>query len=666
VPAPRTPTSARWLPWVALATVVLSIAVGAWHHWTLSLPVVGALRLLDWLLRGVYASVPLLLIGAVIVGRVDRGALRLPLVLAIATTAAVGATAVILVGIALLSLGLYTPIVWQLSALALWLAGTVWLATARWRPFLDLWARTRDWGRRRPLPGWWAFLLIVVLAITALHASLPPDTRDELSYHLVVPRMWALQGDWWLPTDNFHALFPGNCELLWGWADAVGGPLAPRFLTLAFALLTVGVLAQWLGETVADRWARGASLVFLTVTPALLTAAVICYVEWPMLLLLILGWRLSRIPGGSAGPPHPVWPAALWGAAAGMKYTAFVFVGLLGLDWALSLLRSRLTRRAITSAALVTIGVAVLALPWLARNLIATGDPIYPLGAAIAPAGETAHDPSDLADYAGLKGPWRWVPWLYHATADSIADHRLHPLWPLLHVIVLAVGWRWFRDLPWLPVAGGTLAFAWFNPAPRVYAPLLILVWLFLPRLLATAPPRSAARLAAGMAIGIVMFVSVPVALYYLFVPGGSAVPSYLIGLTDRAGFLAARGVTTPSISWVAQQSAPDARVWAWCEDRTLYLERWARADSPYGPPSFLLAAARGGAAAFDQEVRRWDIDLVVLRRDRCPESFTGYRFEKRTGSIDPPLRATIAVWAAEHLRERHRDDRNVVYDVVR
>jgi hypothetical protein len=195
----------------------------------------------------------------------------------------------------------------------------------------------------------------------------------------------------------------------------------------------------------------------------------------------------------------------------------------------------------------------------------------------------------------------------------------------------------------------------------------MLLVWLFLPRLLATVPPRPAtSRLAVNIAIGMVTLVSVPVALHYLFVPGGSAVPDYLIGLTNRSGYLAARGVTTPSIAWAATQTAPDARIWAWCEDRTLYLERWARADSPYGPPSFLLAATKGGAAALDQEVRSWDIDLVVLRRDRCPESFSGFRLEKRSGSIDPPLRETIARWTSEHLRERHRDDRHVVYEVLR
>ncbi|PWB70860.1 MAG: hypothetical protein C3F15_13365 [Holophagae bacterium] len=385
-----------------------------------------------------------------------------------------------------------------------------------------------------------------------------------------------------------------------------------------------------------------------------------------MLLFLLLGWRLARIGNDGAGLTRPIWPAAFWGAAAGMKYTALLFVALLGLEWVLALARRHRPRAAVTAAVIGTVAVVALAGPWFARNLIATGDPVYPLGAALAPAVTSPHDPSDLTEYVGLDGLWRWMPWLYHATAETIADHRLHPLWPVLHLLVLAVGWRWRHSLPWLSVAGATLAFAWFNPAPRVYVPLLLLVWLFLPRLLEKVPPDAAARRAINLAIGMVTLVSLPVALHYLFVPGGSAVPNYLIGLTDRAGYLAARGEITPSIGWVATQTDPDARIWAWCEDRTLYFDRWTRADSPYGPPSFLIAAEQGGEAALDKEIRAWDIDLVVLRRDRCPESWSAVRFENHTRTIDPLLRDKVERWSSEHLRELERDERHIVYEVVR
>lgn len=667
MPTRSTESAARWLPWAALATVLVSLAAGAWQHWTLSLPMVGVARLLVWLLLGTYAAVPLLAIGAAIVRLVDRRIFELPGVVVVATAVAAGSTAVVLTGILLLATGLYTPLVWQIVALAAWLVTVAWLVARRWQPLVALWGELRRRaGSPQPLLSWTS-LLVIVTGLAALHATLPPDTRDELAYHLVVPEMWAFQGDWWLPTDNFHTLFPGNCELLWGWAAAVGGPLAPRFLTLLLAALTVALLVQWMADAGTSRWSRDTSLVFLLVTPAILTAAVICYVEWPMLLLLLLGWRLSRIGLDRAGAVNPIWPALLWGTAAGMKYTALLFVGLLGLEWVLSLARRRGFRAAVAAALLGAAAAAILAGPWLARNLAATGDPVYPLGAAISTSADSPHDPSDLSRYAGLEGTWRWMPWLYHATAETIADHRFHPLWPLLHLLVLALGWRWRRDLPWLTVVGASVALAWFQPAPRIYLPLMLLVWLFLPRLLDALPARGAApRLVAGAAVGLVALASIPVAFHYLFVPGGSSVPSYLIGLSDRTAYLRARGELTPSIERIARRSDPDARIWAWCEDRTLYFDRWTRADSPYGPPSWLIAADSGGAAALDREIDAWGIDLVVLRHDRCPETFAGYRLERHAASVDPSMRDAVAAWAARRLRELDRDDRYVAYEVLR
>ncbi|PWB70859.1 MAG: hypothetical protein C3F15_13360 [Holophagae bacterium] len=176
---PWTSSAVRWLPWAALATVVLSIAVGAWRHWTVSLPVVGAVRLVEWLLCGVYASVPLLLIGAVIVRWVDRDVFRLPFVLALATTAAAGSTGVLLVGIGLLAAGVYTPVAWQLTAVVAWLVGLAWLAIARWRPLLDLWTRFRQRQRPRTPLASASSLLILLAGITALHGSLPRSSATS-------------------------------------------------------------------------------------------------------------------------------------------------------------------------------------------------------------------------------------------------------------------------------------------------------------------------------------------------------------------------------------------------------------------------------------------------------------------------------------------------------
>lgn len=645
---------------------VLLMGIGLDRHWNVSLPLVGTGRILGWLLLGIYSCVPVYVVGAVTVRLIGGRIVGLDRITATAVRWAVGWICVVAVGVITLAAGGYTPLLWQCMAPLAWLGLLGWLVATRWRALRAL----ADMGRRGlqdpfPLLSWRALLGLTVAA-AALHASLPPDTRDELSYHLVMPELWAAQGDWWVPLDNFHLAFPGSCELMWGWAGAVAGPLAPRFVTLAFAVLTVALLAGWMAEQATAGWIRDLSLVFLAVTPVALTAASICYVEWPLLFFLFLGWRLSRFSLETPAAVSVWWAAACWGMASSIKYTALLFVGLLAAEWLHAQLTRHAVRSAVTAGLALALAVAALAGPWFARNWIATGDPIFPLGSAIGVATASPHDPEVLAQYADLPEAWRWFPWLYHATVDPVGDHRLHPLWPLLHLAVLVVGWRWRRDLPWFAVVVSTAALAWFNPAARIYLPLMLLVWLFLPRILGALPGGLPDRRLASLAVGLMAVVSLPTALHFMFAPGGTAVPDYLLGVKGRRGYLAERGLIDPTTAWVADNTSPEARVWAWCEDRILYLDRWTRSDSPYGPPSVLRIVERGGAPSLDAELEARPVDYVFVRRDRCPEAWTRAAFEKRSWEIDPEVRGQLTEWSRTHLEEVLRDGRHTLYRVRR
>jgi hypothetical protein len=454
-------------------------------------------------------------------------------------------------------------------------------------------------------------------------------------------------------------MFPANTELVWAWADAVSGPLSPRFITLVFALLTVAILREWLVAEGLSPWVRNVSLVVLLVTPVALTSAAICYVEWPLLFFLFLGWRLSRGEAGlSLGCTVP-FTAVAWAVALGMKYSAMLFATLLALEWIAG--TARRSSRAIPAVISLVVAVSVLAAPWWIRNWVATGDPVFPLGGAfgLGPTGATA---AALTGYVELEGFWRWMPWLYHSTVESISDHRLHPLWPVLHLVVLVAGWRRRRTLPWITVAVASAVLMAFTPAPRVELPLMLLVWLFLPGMLAGLENHQTARRIADSAVALVVLVSLPLALHYLFVTGGTAIPEYLLGLSGRDRYLAGRELLTPAVQWVHARTPEDAELWAWCEDQTLYFDRWTRADSPYGSPAFLRALESGGAAALTKEAAA--VDYIVLNRSRCAEDWSRTDLERQGEEIVPADRALLQTWAAGHLQEETRDRWYVVYRV--
>jgi hypothetical protein len=647
----------------ALLLIGALIGIGLREHWTLALPVTGLLRFLAWLARGIYCGVPIVAAGALLLPIVRRRAADLPAALTISLYWAAGSVLVIVIGLITLATGRYTELQWQALAPLGWAAAGTWMVIDGWKPVTSAWQRLRTAVNDSPPLVSWMSLLLSMAVLATLHATLPADTRDELAYHLVVPQLWSFQGDWWQFADNFHQLFPANAELLWGWAAAAGGPLAPRFVTLVFALLTIALVCQWMDLMGVPTRIRNLSLVLLLAAPVALTSAAICYVEWPMLFFLLLGWRLTQL-GDMLGERAAIIGAAVaWAVAVGMKYTAVLFVGLLVVEWLIGLRRQG-TGRMLAAALTVLLACAALAAPWLIRNYAVTGDPVYPIGGALAIGGGDDHAATALAEYVEIEGAWRWMPWLYHATVDPVSDHRLHPLWPLLHLVVLALGWRWWRELPWLTIVVASLALLPFHPSPRVYLPLLLLDTLFLPWLLAPCDHRPVGRRLVTATALLMVVVSLPISTHYLLIAGGSAVPDYLLGLTTQERFLKDRGLVTPAARWIQEQSPEDARVWAWCEDRTLYLGRWARSDSPYGPAGFLTTLADGGPDALTEAVD--DIDLVVLRTDRCPENLQAAHFEKRSWRIEDEDRKLLHQWTAEHLTEVLRDDRYVVYRVVK
>lgn len=655
----------RLMLWTGLAVSLGLIVIGLNEHWNVALPVAGLLRFALWIVNGLYCSVPVLAIGWLVARLVDRRFLDRGSIETLAVAWAAGWIALIMIGIPLLATGTYQPLVWQILAPTIWLGLVVWAVASGRRGCAEVLNELRSADRQPTTLFSWETLLLMIAAAVTLHASLPPDTRDELSYHLVAPQLWGFQGDWWVPIDNFHLLFPGNTELIWGWASAVAGLGAPRFVTLVFALLAVALLNRWMKEAGFSRWIRRLSLVFGLVTPVVMTTASICYVEWPMLFFMILGWRLSRQTLVDDRAADVAWTALCWATALGMKYTAVIFIAPLCGEWIVALGRRR-PGKAMFAVLAIAGAAVVLTAPWLVRNWAATGDPIYPLGEPLGFGVGSPQDAEAISHYSDVDGLWRWVPWLYHATAEPIGDHRLHPLWPMLHIAVLIFGWRWRRELPWYTVLVSSVALAWFTPAPRIYLPLMLLVWLFLPALMSTLPGNPKDRTIAAVSVGLMAIVSIPIALHFMFAPGGRAVPDHLLGVSSVNRYLEARGLVGPASRWVAENSDADARVWAWCEDRVFYLDRWTRSDSPYGPPSFLRLVENGGSQALEDAVREQGIDYILLRRDRCPESWTEAVLEKHSWPIGQPARDDLARWSSRRLQELSRDSHHVLYRLRR
>jgi hypothetical protein len=367
--------------------------------------------------------------------------------------------------------------------------------------------------RTRPtwLP-WLGFGLVVgpFLVIMALGSMLPTIDFDAIEYHLQGPKEYFRAGRIAFLPHNVYTSMPFGVEMLhllgmevlndWWW-----GALAGQLLVASFAPATAGMIALTALRIGSPRAAWVAAVVYLT-TPWVYRLAVIPYVEGPLCYYhAALVWAAFRASSAEAdGLRARLWGVAglLAGGAMACKYPALISAVV---PFGLLALVEAFRRRSARVALAFGLGWAVVMAPWLGRNLIDTGNPVYPLAykvfggrhwdAAREAKWSSAHGPrpvsagalaGSLVDVAGRSD---WQSPLYLALAPLalvrpgsrrqagalwgyvaylfltwwLLTHRLDRFWlPLLPplAVLAGLGADWTRHRAWLALLGLLLALA--------------------------------------------------------------------------------------------------------------------------------------------------------------------------------------------------------------
>lgn len=399
-----------------------------------------------------------------------------------------GVYSLVLLGLALAGwLTFWTTLALPAVSVALYIVETLrrrpaWLATGR----IDL-------NLRRPAGFAWVWLLTAIPAGMAATAGgiLPgvlwkpadPHPYDVVEYHLELPREWFEAGRMARPTHNIYGNFPANAEVQSLAAMHLrGGPWAgmyqAQYTSLIYAALLV--LAVY-GATQSPAAAALAAAVPWTVM-----LAGVAYNESAFLLYTALAaaWAVRALRRDPAR--RMAVAGAMAGVACGVKYTAVPMVAVgIGVGFAAAVLVTRKAWRA-NGVALAFYGLTALATfsPWLVRNDLWTGNPVYPLAmnllggggldaqqidrwnTAHAPPPAEASAPARLAAFgrAVLVDPqYGWVLWplALLAAAAGLTLRRSRPEAVLLITLLgtMAVVWVGFTHLqgrffvPAIPVA---------------------------------------------------------------------------------------------------------------------------------------------------------------------------------------------------------------------
>ncbi len=215
-----------------------------------------------------------------------------------------------------------------------------------------------------------AFLLLLW---TGTHQTAFP--YDSLSYHLHAPATWMHEGRLTIVPavfgDTAPAYAPGNVEL---WFLALMSPLRSEYLggcgQIALAALAVAAIVAAVRETGGGRTAAlAAGLAFLLI-PEVWEQAPTAMVD-----LGLAAFLLAAVP--FARRAETTTCAAALGLAFGSKYVGLILVLPFVAFAALQAIRSAQPNK---TRLFVTAGIVVLATGgfWYLRNLLVTGNPLFP------------------------------------------------------------------------------------------------------------------------------------------------------------------------------------------------------------------------------------------------------------------------------------------------
>jgi hypothetical protein len=243
-----------------------------------------------------------------------------------------------------------------------------WLRAARGQL-----AKARASGGRKWATLGGAGLVLVVLAPLLALPLYPPTSFDATSYHLTLAKTYVLHHKIIVTPYLRFQVFPMINEM--GFTLALllyDDILAHLFQLLCLSALVGAVYAfgQRYFSARAGVWAAA----LLLASPMVLWCGSNGYIDISLLLFLTVA-VYSFANWYQSGARHwLVLTGVFFGCAAGVKYTAFVFLGLVGLACLYKAVRAR----DFSAPFILSMVALAVAAPWYIRNYVYTHNPLFP------------------------------------------------------------------------------------------------------------------------------------------------------------------------------------------------------------------------------------------------------------------------------------------------
>lgn len=228
-----------------------------------------------------------------------------------------------------------------------------------------------------------AALITLILSVFML-GSVPPTSRDALTHHLAIPKLWIENGSIYPIHHLVFSYYPMNIELLYLIPLYYGNDIIPKYIHYLFGLATAWMIFSYLKKRTSKPLALFGSFLFLS-TPIIVKLSTTAYVDLGLIffswgsIYQLIQWCHSRYSF-----KHLIFSAILCGLCLGTKYNGLLVLCLLTLFipiiYSRTISENQYNFKRAVGYPIVFIFIAFSVYsPWMIRNFRLTGNPIYPL-----------------------------------------------------------------------------------------------------------------------------------------------------------------------------------------------------------------------------------------------------------------------------------------------
>lgn len=223
--------------------------------------------------------------------------------------------------------------------------------------------------------------IVTILLIEIILNLTPPIDRDSLIHHLAIPKLWLMNHGFYEIKWSSFSYYPMNVDLLYIIPLYFDKDFIAKFIHMSFGVGTALLLYLYLNKKVSRIAGLLGILIFLS-TPMIVRLSTEAYVDLG-LTFFITAAILAFIRYRDGEFKEFKWlliSAAAMGLALGTKYNALI--SWFFLSTAIVFIYSRDTGKqwqAIRYGLIFFLISLVVFSPWLIKNIVLKGNPLYPL-----------------------------------------------------------------------------------------------------------------------------------------------------------------------------------------------------------------------------------------------------------------------------------------------